>query len=422
VLLDRVLDRNPSLIEAAIELHQEGAVPAGTFIVDLDAISANAAALAREARVSNVRTYVMTKSYGRNPFVTHVALAQGIDSTVAVEPREADIFARFGVPIGHVGHIANVPRHAAHHVVGLGPELVTVYTEEAAADISRAAVDQGVAQDLLVRINNPADKHFSGLVGGLTEDEAVRAVERMAELANVRIAGLTTYPCLSYATKDAYKAQPTDAFFTMLRAKETLERELGLTDLRVNAPALNNCATFPILARLGATDMEPGHALLGSSLVHGEQHLPEIPAQVFVSEVMHRWDGELYTVGGGMMYLEKFGGAADDPVSCIVGRSVDQARGTRCTLLDIGVVNYYSVCTDHPAAAIGDSAIFALYPQYFVNRAYVAAVSGISRRSPRVEGLFDAMCHALDDSLVPLPAAAVGERAAALGRSYAQAT
>jgi predicted amino acid racemase len=421
VLLDRLQRRNPALIGAAIELHQRGAVPAGTYVLDLDAIADNAALLAGAAQRAGLRSYLMTKSYGRNPLATAVALAQGLTSTVAVEPQETDIFARFGIPLGHVGHLANVPRHAVRRVVGMRPDVVTVYTHEATALVSAAARERGAVQDVYVRVNRPADELFRGLVGGWTEEDAVRSVRRLLELPNVRVAGLTTFPCISYATRDAHSARLTPTFFTMLRARERLERELGLEGLRVNAPAFNNCATFPLLARHGATDVEPGTALLGASLAHAAQDLPERPAHVYVSEVMHRWGGELYTTGGGMMYLETYGGAADDPVQCMIGRTLDEAREKRSTLLDVGMVNYYAVCADHPQARVGDSAVFALHPQFFVNRAYVAVVSGVARGSPRVEGLFDAACHALDARMLPIAPQAVRRSAEALAERYARA-
>ena len=421
VLLDRVLARNPELLEAAIELHQSGAIPAGTYVIDLDAIADNAALLADAAARAGLGTYLMTKSYGRNPFATATALARGLTSTVAVEPQEADIFARFGLPLGHIGHLANLPRHSISRVVGMAPEVITVYTLEEAALVSAAASALGRVQDVYVRVNRVGDELFRGLVGGWTEDEAVPAARDLLALPGLRLAGLTTFPCLSYATPDAHQARLTDTFFTMLRAKERLERELGLDGLRVNAPAFNNCVTFPLLADHGATEVEPGTALLGASLAHAAQDLPERPAHVFVSEVMHRWDGELYTTGGGMMYLETYGGAADGPVTAMVGTSVAVAAEQRCTLLDMGMVNYYAVCTDHPRARVGDTALFALHPQFFVNRAYVAAVSGVGRRSPQLEGLFDASCNALDAEMLPVAPQDVRRDVAAVVAAYQRA-
>src|SRR5579862_1769046 len=41
-LLAKALDRNPAMVEAAIRLHQEGAIPPSTHLIDLDAVANNA--------------------------------------------------------------------------------------------------------------------------------------------------------------------------------------------------------------------------------------------------------------------------------------------------------------------------------------------------------------------------------------------
>src|SRR5689334_21619006 len=108
--LPRLLERNTPLLETALELHQSGRIPPNTWVIDLDTIAANARALAAEARRLGLTTYAMTKQHGRNPYVTHVALANGIDSTVAVDMACALLLRRYGVPVGHMGHLNQVPR------------------------------------------------------------------------------------------------------------------------------------------------------------------------------------------------------------------------------------------------------------------------------------------------------------------------
>lgn len=317
MLLTRALKRNTEMIEAAIELHQSGAVPAATYLVDLEAIAENAKLMADEAKRWNLLTHMMSKQNGRNPYITRVALEMGIDSTVAVEAIEARIINRFGLPLGNVGDLSNIPKSEVADIVAMNPDVITVFTYEAAKAVSEAARAQGREQDLYVRVNKHGDEFFRGMVGGWTEDECVQGIETILALPNVRITGLTSFLNITYQTPDAL---PTNTFFTMLRAKEKLETELGLKDLRVNAPAFNNCATFRMLAEHGATDVESGIGLLGSSLAHAYQDLAEKPAQVYVTEVMHEWDGEAYTLGGGLTYIETLGGEQEYPICCIVGK------------------------------------------------------------------------------------------------------
>jgi predicted amino acid racemase len=407
MLINRVLQRNPQLIEAAIDLHQRGVIPAATYLVDLDTIAANARLMADESKRYNLRSYLMTKQNGRNPYITRVALAQGIDSTVAVEATEARVIHRYGLPLGHVGHLSNVPKNEVADIVAMRPEVITVFTYEAAKAVSDAAVAQGLHQNLYVRVNKPGDEFFKGMVGGWTEDECVEGIRPILDLPNVSVIGLTTFVNITYQTPAATKAKPTDTFFTMLRAKEKLEQELGLENLRVNAPAFNNCATFKMLAENGVTDVEPGIGLLGSSLAHAYEDLAEAPAQVYVSEVMHHWDGEAYTLGGGLTYVETSGGPHEYPVEALVGTSFDDAKDNFLRLVERGIIDYHGVLADGHKAKVGDTAIYALRAQFFVNRCYVAIVSGVSSGEPKLERLFDSAGNALDENFAPVPPAQV---------------
>ena len=103
MLLARALDRNPEMIATAIDFHQRGVIPAATYLVDLDAIAANARAMSDEAKRHGLRSYLMTKQNGRNPYITGVCLAQGIDSTVAVDAIEANDVRPVGIAQDIIG-------------------------------------------------------------------------------------------------------------------------------------------------------------------------------------------------------------------------------------------------------------------------------------------------------------------------------
>jgi predicted amino acid racemase len=419
--IERMIERNPGLIQAAIDLHQAGRIPPGTYVLDLDAIAGNARAMAIAARRLGLRVYVMTKQDGHNPFLAHVALGQGLDSTVAVEAMEANILHRFGVPVGHIGHLVNIPRHQVRRMVAMRPDAITVYSFEAAKAVSEAAVAEGIDQALYVRVNRHGDEVFAGMVGGWEESTCVAGIARLLDLPNVRVAGLTTHPVISYREIDAYAARPTDAFFTMLRARDLLERELGLRDLRLNCAANCNTATFETLAGYGATDVEPGSAMTGSTQFHLHQDLPERPAQIYVSEVMHEWAGDVYTHGGGLTWLFQ---PDEWQPRALVGSSLEEARRRVMTMRIKGVVDYFGAGRlPGPPPRIGETVVYPLLlPQIFMNRAYVAAVSGVSVGSPRVEGLFDSATNELDADFSPIPPADTRARAERLARAYAEAT
>ncbi len=65
--LQRLRERNPQLLEAAVTLHQGGRIPPNTWLIDLDTIVENARVLAAEAQRLGLTTYLMSKQYARKP-------------------------------------------------------------------------------------------------------------------------------------------------------------------------------------------------------------------------------------------------------------------------------------------------------------------------------------------------------------------
>ena len=49
MFLKKLLTRNRPFVEAAIRLHQEGSIPANSYVLDLDAIEANTRHFSTEA-------------------------------------------------------------------------------------------------------------------------------------------------------------------------------------------------------------------------------------------------------------------------------------------------------------------------------------------------------------------------------------
>src|SRR6476661_4372953 len=139
MLLERVLERNPAMVEAAVRLHQDGQLPAGSWLFDLDAVAANARSIAAEARRLGLTTYLMTKQIARNPMVVALALSQGLDKTVCVDIQCLRLLHRYRIPIGHVGHLNQLPRDGVLEALETNPDVVTVFSVEAAQMVNEAA-------------------------------------------------------------------------------------------------------------------------------------------------------------------------------------------------------------------------------------------------------------------------------------------
>ena len=169
-----------------------------------------------------------------------------------------------------------------------------MYSVEAARRISEAAVDKGVTQDLLVRVYRPGDVFFPGQEGGFREQDVVDAVRQIQRLPAVEVVGVTSFPVVSYSYREPMHLNPN--MDTILRAARALERALGVKIKQINAPANTSTQTFPMLQAAGATHVEPGTGLTGSSaghIINGAAWV-EKPAYVYVSEISHHWEGRAY--------------------------------------------------------------------------------------------------------------------------------
>lgn len=401
--LKRVIERNPQLLQAALELHQSGRIPPNTWVVDLDAVSENARCLAAAAKRLGLSTYLMSKQHNRNPYINLLARAHGLGKVVAVDAQCLLLCRRFGVEVGHAGHLNQIPRHLIPALMAMRPEVVTIYSREHAAWINEAARAQGRIQGLLLRITNPDDVTFEGQEGGFTEEEAPHAAAFLSELNHVRLAGVTSFPCVVYPERAGELVTLTSNMTTLVRTAERL-RELGHPIEQINAPGNTASHTMPFLKAAGATHVEPGNGLLGTTPDHAlRAGLPEKTALVFVSEVTHHVGGKAYALGGCGRFNDTYEAEAEG----LVGSDWATARENAVPYLrDVPqCIDYHMILDPGPAkrCRIGDSVLFAFRTQMQMTRSYVAAVSGLSGTSePKLHALFDPACHALDAAFEPM--------------------
>jgi predicted amino acid racemase len=406
--LERLLERNAVLLQTALELHQSGRIPPNTWVVDLDTIAANARALSAEARRHGLTTYIMTKQHGRNPYVTLAGLAGGLDKTVAVDMQCALLLRRYGVPVGHIGHLNQVPRALVADAVALRPDVITVYDVERARWIDEAARALGVVQDVLVRVHAPGDLFFDGQEGGFDESTLPLVARQIGELENVRLVGATAFPCVVYSAESGAPHELSPNAATVARCADVL-RELGCEVTQVNMPGNTSSLTMAMLARAGATHVEPGHGLLGTTPSHAfRDDLPETPAYVYVSEISHHVGERAYAFGGGLFRDIYRPGAAS---YALVGASWEAARENAVEYLaDIPqIIDYHAMLAAGSRCRLGDTALFGFRTQMQMTRSYIAPVSGLSRGEPRLHMLFDHASTALDERFDPVDPARVRE-------------
>lgn len=389
MFLDLIRRRNPTLIEQSIALHQAGKLPSNTYVVDLDAMEGNSRHIYGVARKLGLKVYAMTKQIGRNGSACKAIARGGITKAVAVDMECARATHRVGLGLGHIGHLVQVPRFEADAAASLTPDYWTVFSLEKASEAGAAGKSIGRTQSLMARIVRDGDKFYRGHEGGFAADNILSVAEALDDIPGARFAGITTFPSQLF-DQESRTVRPTPNLQTLRRAAEALAKA-GRAGIEINTPGTTSSAILPMLAEAGATQIEPGHGLTGTTPLHVLEDLPEIPAVVYLSEVSHLFGGEAFCFGGGLYIDPVF---PDYQVRAIVSREPTVAE-TALATVDIPVpasIDYYGMidATGTVKPRIGDSVVFGFRPQAFVTRAYVVGVAGLSTDNPIVETIYDA--------------------------------
>ncbi len=100
--------QNPALISAALSLWQQGKIAPDSWVIDVDQVLENGKRLIETARLYGIELYLMTKQFGRNPWLAEKLLALGYSGIVAVDYKEARVMRRAGLPVAHQGHLVQI--------------------------------------------------------------------------------------------------------------------------------------------------------------------------------------------------------------------------------------------------------------------------------------------------------------------------
>ena len=389
MFLDVLRRRNPAFIEASMALHQSGQIPANAYVLDLDAVEANARVLKTEADRNGLKIFAMTKQVGRASSFCQAVQRGGIEKSVAVDMACARATHNAGMPVGHLGHLQQVARAEADAAAAtFRPDYWTVFNAEKAHEAGQAARKAGYRQNLLARIKAEGDTFYRGHEGGFDASDIVAVADSLDRVEGGRFAGITTFPALLF-DHASRKVKPTPNLATLSRAAEALHKA-GRHNVEINAPGTTSSVLLQGLAEAGATQCEPGNGLHGTTALHVMEDLPERPAVLYLTEVSHLSGGKAYCLGGGF-YIDPI--FPDYPVKAIVSREPTTSASAlrEVEIPPPSAIDYYAMIdaggptTPRP----GDTAVFGFRGQAFVTRAYVVGVSGISAGSPKVETIED---------------------------------
>ena len=396
MFLQVLLRRNRAFLEAAVALHGAGEIPAGSYVLDLDAIAANSAAFCAEAHRRDLTVLAMTKQVGRAPGALDAMAGGGADGFVAVDMACARAIIANGHRLGHLGHLVQVARGEAAEAASLAPDYWTVFSARKAAEAAAAAAAAGRTQNLLVRVCDGGDEFYPGHEGGVPLDELDAFIDLLDALAGARFAGLTTFPALLFDPGTG-GARTTRNVETLGRAAELARRRLGPdATVAINAPGTTSIAVLDQLADAGATQVEPGHGLTGTTPLHVTADLPERPAICYLSEVSHLHGGVPLCFGGGFYIDPVF-----EPYSPRALIATDPAdldhEPVAMDFPDPAGIDYYARL--HPPSSRqvreGDTVICGFRAQAFVTRAAVVGLSGVATGTAAVAGCWDTLGRTL---------------------------
>ena len=380
MFIDIVQKKNPDLIKVAIELHQKGEILPDTYVLDVDAILENGRALCKKAEENGIKLYAMTKQFGRVPYLAKKLVEIGFAGVVTVDFKEALIMMDNGVKLGNVGHLVQIPSSLIDKVVRHSPEIITVYSLEKIKEIDEAAKKYGKVQDIMLRVLEKDSKIYSGQSGGFYLDDIEDVAKEILKLNNVRINGLTSFPCFLYNC-DKNIIEGTKNIESIKKAERVL-KELGIFVEQLNMPSATSLENIESIKAYGGTHGEPGHALTGTTPFNSRNLEGEIPAIVYVSEISHNLDYNSYCYGGGHYRRSGMN-------SVLVGENIKKMRRSPVEAPTLESIDYYfELCGNNN---VGETVIGAFRTQIFVTRSSVALVEGVKSSNPKLVGVYDSL-------------------------------
>ena len=384
MFLEPLIRRNPRFIEAAIGLHQNGAILANSYVIDLDVVERNVRAFQVEATKFGLTTFAMTKQVGRHSGFCQAVMKGGIKKSVAVDMACAIACDRAGLKTGHLGHLVQIPQHEATFAAAhLRPDYWTVFSDMKAQEAAHFSAQAGHDQKLMARVQTEGDIFYQGHEGGFQAAEIVNIANRIDDLKGAEFAGITTFPALLF-DHETRQVKPTPNLTTLGKTAELLAAA-GRTKIEINAPGTTSSVVLSALAAAGATQVEPGNGLHGTTPLHAVKDLPEDPAVLYLSEVSHHHGGKAYCFGGGLYIDPVFPNyqvralVSHEPTSSIKAlHEVDIPADS--------AIDYYAMidAVNPRKPAPGDTVIFGFRGQAFHTRALVAGIRGISTHNPHV--------------------------------------
>lgn len=378
MFLNKILERNPRLVDAAILLHKQELIQPDTYVIDVTTLLENAKMILAEARKYELTCLYMSKQIGRNIDICHKLEEMGYDGAVTVDYREALYLAKNNLKLWNVGHLVQTPKSVLKQLIPYGVKYFTVYSIEKMQEINEIAQEIGIIQSVTIKMGDQNCLIYDGQQSGFSYSELDAVVTAANTLTNIRIAGVTAFPCMLY-NDESKKIETTPNFELLLRAKARLE-VLGCTITEVNTPSSNTANSMKLAYDNHATTVEPGHALTGTTPYHVDHFDLERPALVYVSEVSHPFQERSYVYGGGHYRRSHMSNAL------IVNNQNERSYAKIEAPSDDNIDYTLRLDGVYP---VGSTVICCFRTQIFTTRSQVALID-TELSEPKLLGLYDA--------------------------------
>ncbi len=381
MFLEQTIKRNPELIKTSFDLHQSGQIQPDSYVIDVDTFLENASLMLKEAKEKEIRLFFMLKQAGRNPYLARKLVELGYEGAVVVDYKEARVMMEHQIPIANVGHLVQIPTAQIEEIVAYRPSLITVYSEEKISQIHEASKKLGLIQEIVLRVYGDNDTVYSGQSAGFHLDAlSDLAMEAKTKYPSVRITGVTSFPCFLY-DETSHDLIPTGNMESVKKAAGILT-EQGLHISIINTPSASCSYTLNKIKELGGNCAEPGHGLTGTTPMHADQMLAEVPCVTYVSEISHNFKGQAYCYGGGHYRRSHV-------KSALVGSGLSHSAVMGVIPPSNDSIDYHFGLTKE--GNIGDTVIMAFRYQIFVTRSDVVLVEGLKKKQSRIVGIYDSM-------------------------------
>jgi predicted amino acid racemase len=380
MFLQPLLDRNFQFLNAAVQLHQKGAIDANTYVLDLETVTTNARLLSEKGKSLGVDVIAMTKQVGRNPDFCKAVKAGGISGSVAVD-YECGVYSHAaGLKISHIGHLVQSPKSQISRAIALEPALWTIFSLAQAKEIAKIAVENNKVVNVSLRVWDEDCTFYKGHEGGFHSSEVLDVAKQLSNIKNLKLAGVTSFPALLF-DKNTNKLKITKNAELIQKVAVQLEELLGYGLIR-NMPGTTSLDGIEMLAKAGATQVEPGHGLTGTTPLSAVVETIEKPAIAYVTEVMHHHQGRAFVLGGGL-YMDPVLG--DIPTKAAVFTDSGDFEILEADMPNPGAIDYYAALSPNKSGKlppIGSTVIFGFRPQVFVSRGMTVGIEN-SSTNPR---------------------------------------